>query len=342
MKTQFNIAQIWISVETSFELNISKEYSLYLANPCMTDTSENKEFNFISGTKGADWNELRERDELCDSYEIRMVEDFAFPKMEGKILFHNEMNLYLETNEGGSLHFFRIPLTNQTAAWCETTGRHSLTIHYRKTAKEYFKNVFGCFNAAAFENILYVFRKFLFHCSYVDVRGEAVLFSAHSGGGKTTHALLWEKCGLGEMINGDRAVLEKAESEEDRMKKRGYKPGYIVHGLPIAGSSNVFKNRSLPLRAIFMLEKAPINEIVEIPPAKRFLLVLEQFTIHTWDRDFVEAASKFAAELVQNVPVMVLKCRPDEGAVRVVKEELDVMSKSGDCTNNCIAFCTKD
>ena len=102
-----------------------------------------------------------------------------------------------------------------------------------------------------------------------------MLFSAHSGGGKTTPALLWEQSGLGEMINGDRAVIGKieeaqTETEGSGGQKSNSKVGYMVYGLPIAGSSKVFKNRSLPLRAIFMLEKAPINEVVDIPPSKRF------------------------------------------------------------------------
>lgn len=286
IKTNYKIARIIISVESICGLNDNEGYSLY---------------------------RIAERDDGGASadarYEIRLVEDSDFPAMEGRVLFQNEMNLYLE-KDGGILHFFRIPLTRWVAAWCETTEERSLTIHFKPAARAYFGEAIGCFNAAAMEYVLYVFRRFLFHCSYVDVEGEAVLFSAHSGGGKTTHGLLWEQCGLGEMINGDRAVIEKVDG------------GYMAHGLPIAGSSNVFKNRSLPLRAIFMLEKAPVNEVVELSPSRQFMQVFEQMTIHTWDREFVGAAADFVTELIGNVPVRLLRCRPDEGAVQAVREGL--------------------
>lgn len=315
------IARIQISVEAPFDIEAAGGYGLYLMNSQkMNEPEKTIKLEDNCGSERA-----QEKNRPCACYEIRMVEDTAFSVKEGDILFQDEMNLYVEEKNGEVLHYFRIPFTGSVTAWCETTERHSLVIHYRPMHRDYFRDAVGCFNAAAFENILYTYGKFLFHCSYVDVGGEAVLFSANSGGGKTTHALLWEQSGLGEMINGDRAVLEKAGYEETGVGEKRHRvcrSGYIVHGLPIAGSSNVFKNRSLPLRAIFMLEKAPVNEIVEISPSKRFLRVIEQITLHTWDREFVNSATDFVSDLVQNIKVKLLRCRPDEGAVQAVRQAL--------------------
>lgn len=330
MRTEFVIARIRIVIEAPYELNVTEDYALYQAASQERRALGENEIDFADLQSGDGRKVIFEQNEQCDYYMIRMVEDLVFPKMEGLILFQNEMNCYIETKGGEILHFFRIPLTRSLAAWCETSNRYTLTIHYRQEVRNYFRSVLGCFNAAAFENILFTYRKFLFHCSYVDVGGEAVLFSAHSGGGKTTHALLWEQSGLGEMINGDRAVIEKteeiqAETGEYGRQKRNSKSGYIVHGLPIAGSSKVFKNRSLPLRAIFMLEKAPINEVCEITPSKRFLQVMEQITIHTWDREFVSETADFVEGLIQTVPVRLLRCRPDMGAVDTVRKALGLL-----------------
>lgn len=325
MRTEFIIARIRISVEAPYEIEATGGYALYMTNSQRMRASGKKDGKSINLKDDYAQERASDNDEQCDYYEIRMVEDAAFSVMGGSILFQDEMNLYLEKKNGQVLHFFHIPFTGSIAAWCETVDRYSLVIHYRQADRNYFRKSIGCFNAAAFENILYVHRKFLFHCSYVDVGGEAVLFSAKSGGGKTTHALLWEQSGFGEMINGDRAVLEGVGSdvfEDAEKRQRNCRLGYIVHGLPIAGSSNVFKNRSLPLRAIFMLEKAPDNEVVEISPSKRFLLVIEQITMHTWDREFVNVATEFVADLVQNVPVKLLRCRPDVGAVQAVREAI--------------------
>ena len=334
MKSNYLIAGILISVEAPLSLNDTFAFSLYRVGEYANSTSplhaeniEEKSIIFNDKTDSAD----------C-VYKICLLEDEDHPLLKGSLLFQDEMNLYLD-DYGETLHFFKIPLTGKLAAWCETKGARSLTIHFRPTAAPYFRNSLGCFNAASFEYILFSFGKYLFHCSYIDVDGEAVLFSAHSGGGKTTHGLLWEQTGFGEMINGDRAVIEEqqrpnacgdADSTQDpaappspeKAKTHLRKQEYMVHGLPIAGSSGVFKNRSLPLKAIFMLEKAPVNEVIDLPPSKQFLKVFEQLTVHTWDREFVTAATDFTAELIRHVPVKLLRCRPDSEAVDKVRGAL--------------------
>ena len=317
MKNYFLIAGILISVEAPYELHDDEGYSRYrvrgkdgIVAECNGDNSPEAQ-PIVAEGNGTDTSSNRKAAGQC--YEIRLIEDMEHPPLEGTVLFQNEMNLFLE-KDGEVQHFFCIPLTRRLAAWCETTGETSLTIHYRSFARRYFQETFGCFNAVSFEYILFFFRKFMLHCSYVDTGGEAVLFTAHSGGGKTTHGLLWEKSGLGEMINGDRAVLEKQGTTDQ--------PRYFAHGLPIAGSSKVFKNRSLPLRAIFLLEKAPVNEVVDLPPSRKFMRVFEQITIHTWDREFANAVTNFVADLIQEVPVRLLRCRPDFEAVETVREAL--------------------
>ena len=338
MKSEYLIAGILISVETPLSLKDTLEFSLYKVGKEVNSTIPIYNRNIKEKSVIFD-----NKPESTDSvYEICLLEDKDHPPLKGRLLFRDELNLYLENN-GETLHFFSIPLTGKLAAWCETKGSRSLTIHFQPTAAFYFENALGCFNAASFEYILFSFGKYLFHCSYVDIGGEAVLFSAHSGGGKTTHGLLWEKSGFGEMINGDRAVIEKqqcsnkcgdTDNTQDpatppnptEAKTYLHRSGYMVHGLPIAGSSCVFKNRSLPLNAIFILEKAPVNEVIDLPPSKQFLKVFEQLTIHTWDREFVSAAADFTADLILHVPVKLLRCRPDTEAVDTVRAALAAYS----------------
>ena len=293
MTTYYQIAGILILIESEYELKDDDAFSIYRMDP--------QKAHRIPG-------------KFC--YKITVARDGIHPPLEGKRLYSDLLNLYLE-KDGKVFRFFKIPLANWLAAWCETTGTRSLTIHYQAAAGAYFERSTGCFNAASFETILYTFNKYLFHCSYIDVGGEAILFTAHSGGGKTTHGILWEKSGHGEMINGDRAVLEKTKKTAENTT------GYIVHGLPIAGSSNVFKNRSLPLKAIFILEKSHANEVVDLPLRQQFIKVFEQMTIHSWDSEFVDAVAAFTEGLVCTVPVRLLRCRPDLEAVEVVRNVMN-------------------
>ena len=48
---------------------------------------------------------------------------------------------------------------------------------------------------------------FLFHCSYIERDGNAILFTAPSGTGKSTQAELWKKYRNAQIINGDRAAI---------------------------------------------------------------------------------------------------------------------------------------
>lgn len=57
---------------------------------------------------------------------------------------------------------------------------------------------------------------FLMHSALFDVDGTGVAFAAHSGTGKTTHMLLWQKL-LGErmtIVNGDKPIIRFFDGEE--------------------------------------------------------------------------------------------------------------------------------
>lgn len=52
---------------------------------------------------------------------------------------------------------------------------------------------------------------FILHSAYIRHRGRAILFSAPSGTGKSTQASLWAQYAGAEIINGDRALLQKVQ-----------------------------------------------------------------------------------------------------------------------------------
>lgn len=282
MQSHYKIAGISIRVDAPTELSDNEGFSLYRVPPQPED------------------------------YSISLIpdQDFAIPPFDGKPVFSDPMHLVLQ-GEGKCLHLFRIPSTRGVSAWNWLEPGNSLEIHYHPGAESYYLNSTGCFNCAGIERILFEGGKFLFHCSYVDDRGGGVLFSAPSGGGKTTQASLWERYAGATMVNGDRAVLEKNQD------------GYAVHGLPIAGSSGVFLNRSLPLKAIFIVKKAAENRAVRLSQQEAFQAVFSELTINTWNHPFVLSTVDFAMNLAAKLPVFRLECRIDQGAVEAAKRELE-------------------
>lgn len=150
----------------------------------------------------------------------------------------------------------------------------------------------------------------ILHCSYIAWNGWAVLFTAPSGTGKSTQAELWKTHRGAEIINGDRAVVRV---DGDRV---------LAEGLPFAGSSQICKNRSLPLAAIVYLSQAPVTTICRLRGAQAFARVWEGISVNVWDRQDVAAVSDTAEQLVRHVPVYHLACTPDETAVAALEQLL--------------------
>ncbi len=106
---------------------------------------------------------------------------------------------------------------------------------------------------------------FLMHGAVVGVAGEAVLFTAPSGVGKTTHVRLWLKEIPGAFIvNGDKPLLRFLE---DRCE---------ACGTPWAGKEGMQTNVSLPLRAICFVERGSVNKITPVSFKDSYPLLFQQ------------------------------------------------------------------
>lgn len=147
----------------------------------------------------------------------------------------------------------------------------------------------------------------ILHSSFIDAGGEAVLFTAPSGTGKSTQAELWRENRGAVVINGDKSVLRIVDSVP------------CASGLPYSGSSGICLNRTLPLKAIVYLEQAKENTVVRLSGFAAFRKVWEGICINTWDAGQVSRASELVQSIVTSVPVYLQKCTPDLRAV----EELE-------------------
>lgn len=150
----------------------------------------------------------------------------------------------------------------------------------------------------------------IFHASYIDYKGNAILFSAPSQTGKSTQADLWAKYAGVEIINGDRVLLRKRENI------------WHAYGYPSCGSSNMCMNRTLPIGAIVLLEKGDENLICEMSMTNKIRSLVVAIEVYRWDLNEVEQSLRLAQDIAMEVPVLKLVCRPDENAVRVLQEYL--------------------
>ena len=106
----------------------------------------------------------------------------------------------------------------------------------------------------------------LFHGSVIAVDGEAYLFTAKSGTGKSTHTRLWrERFGKrAVMINDDKPLLHIGEA------------GVTAYGTPWNGKHHLGGNLSAPLKALCILQRDTANHIEPVSPEEAFPMLLQQ------------------------------------------------------------------
>ena len=153
--------------------------------------------------------------------------------------------------------------------------------------------------------------RFILHASYIKYKGEAILFTAPSGVGKSTQARLWCEYRLAELINGDRAAIVPKDGT------------FFAYGVPYAGSSGVFKNEKCPIKAIVYLSQAPENTVTRLTGLSSFRKVWEGCTADVWNKEDMEANIKTVSDVIASVPVFHLSCLPDESAVKALENELE-------------------
>ncbi len=170
----------------------------------------------------------------------------------------------------------------------------------------------GIFNRIGMETLLLQHAGLLLHASLIKYGHSAIAFTGPSGIGKSTQAALWERILGAELINGDRAALRFTPS------------GWIAYGSPYAGTSGVYKNENAKLAAIVVLRQAEENRLRRLTGAESFSHIYAQFSVHRWDKTFVAKATDLCLQMLADVPVYLLECRPDEDAVWLTKEGLNL------------------
>ncbi len=193
-------------------------------------------------------------------------------------------------------------------------GKKQVTVEILEGCESYLNRTFDLLNFIGLEQLLLRHDALILHSSFVRYNGMGILFSAPSGTGKSTQADLWEQFMHSETINGDRAGLRRTDGI------------WTAYGLPYAGSSKIYRNESAPVRAIVALAQGAENTIRPLTPMEAVRRLLPEFTLHHWDEDFMNHGLNLIVSLMTEVPAYLLTCRPDEDAVRLLADTLDINS----------------
>ncbi len=146
----------------------------------------------------------------------------------------------------------------------------------------------------------------LFHGSVVAVDGEAYLFTAKSGTGKSTHTRLWRQA-FGDralMINDDKPLLHVGED------------GVRAYGTPWNGKHHLGGNCSAPLKALCILERDKENHVERVSPEDAFPRMLQQCYLPE-DGEKVEKILALLERMSQCVKLYRLGCNMEPEAALV-------------------------
>ena len=146
---------------------------------------------------------------------------------------------------------------------------------------------------------------FLMHAAVIEVDGEGYAFLAHSGTGKTTQTRLWlEHFGnRARIINGDKPLI--------RVMPEG---GFVAYGTPWNGKEGMGCNASVPLKALFLLERStapacePANQDYSIDRLFHQLLMPE-------NPEQMIQLLVLVDKLVETVPCYCLRCNMTDASV---------------------------
>ena len=170
---------------------------------------------------------------------------------------------------------------------------------------------------AAYLESLALFRKLLdytlkysdgivFHSSAIMVDGEAYLFTAPSGTGKSTHARLWR-----EML-GDKAVM----INDDKPIVRWVDGAFYVYGTPWNGKHRLDTNCRAKIKAICKISQAKENSIRRASTAEMLITVLNQ-TIRPTEAEVMDKLLGMIEKLLTSVDLYCLGCNVSREAAEL-------------------------
>lgn len=208
----------------------------------------------------------------------------------------------------------------QVACLLEKSGKNVL--YYPASKWEHYSQEIHLLHLLGIEEILLEYEALLLHSSIVQLHDQVVLFSGPSCVGKSTQASLWKEYLGAEILNGDRCIIRKIEKV------------FYGCGSPWAGTSGIYRKEMFPIKGIFILQQAKENTVRSLK-REAFVKLYQQCIVHSWDEEFTKKISDLLIELLEQIPVYELSCRPDKEAVELAYRTLFEGGRSGGEKDKC-------
>lgn len=148
------------------------------------------------------------------------------------------------------------------------------------------------------------------HSSQIIVSGKGILFTAPSGTGKSTQAMLWNQYENAEIVCNDRTLI------------RRFGKDFYTYGYPIDGSSPKCCNQKNELSAIIVLRQGSENTVERLSAIKTLKYLMEQTVLDTWNSQTISIINQEWIDLIKQHPIYLFTCKPEREAVVCLKQQL--------------------
>ena len=235
------------------------------------------------------------------------------PPERGTLVHERSPRVWQE--DDGALRIERLPAAAVKACasiWMREDDPFTVTGCIYPDRVGFIRSLDHLLDASELELLLSRLDIFNLHSSFVRrPEGDAILFTAPSDTGKSTPADLGAKSAGADILTGARSRLRRVDGV------------WTAFGSPFAGSSNIFRNESAPVRALVVLRQAPENTIRRLPLAEAFRAIYSESVLPRWHTEAHQHIISLVTEIVSEVPVYLLACTPDERAVTLLKKTLE-------------------
>ena len=243
---------------------------------------------------------------LAPDLKIALIPGFPAAYDSGRTLIANSTALITEADDGYRMLYYDLRYVRD--CFLSKDGSSGL-IYYqpgdRDKLREEIMQVIRVFFSLTALN-----RGFLFlHSASILYRDRLWLFSAHSGGGKSSHVRLWTERKAAEAINGDLNLINASDLR--------------VYGTPWCGTSGITSTDSHALGGICMIKKAAANSTDPADAEQAALRIMNRTVSPTWDRETASKCLEFSRRIASKIPLWQLNCDLSEEAFLISKAKID-------------------
>lgn len=146
------------------------------------------------------------------------------------------------------------------------------------------------------------------HSSCILYQGHAIMFSAPSGTGKSTHSSLWKEYYQAEYINDDKNFILLEHNQ------------LMVYGSPISGKHQLDNNLAGALKAIVFLKQGKENKAVQLSMMDGLLKLMAQIQRPSSRSSYDNSEETF--QRVIKLPMYELICDISKEAVDTIKDKI--------------------